>query len=82
MPPEPTVSLPLIGNVLSFDKVFHLKMMDWFKEVGPIFTFRIGPKPTVVVCSYDLMKEMLVKRADEFNNRPDSWLDEKEAGEE
>ncbi|XP_047384173.1 cytochrome P450 2G1-like [Sciurus carolinensis] len=39
------------------------------KKYGPMFTVYLGPRPVVVLCGHELVKEALVDRADEFSGR-------------
>ncbi|KAM9119127.1 cytochrome P450 2B4-like [Pangshura tecta] len=39
------------------------------KKYGPVFTVWLGPKPAVVLCGYEVVKEALVGQAEEFGGR-------------
>lgn len=74
LPPGPP-PLPLIGNLLQFDrKDARQSFVDWHKQYGPFFTVWIGIQPIVVVSGFKLMQELFVKRGDEFADRPSSYL--------
>ncbi|XP_053232123.1 cytochrome P450 2C42-like isoform X2 [Podarcis raffonei] len=70
LPPGPTPWL-LLGNLLQKDVLplykFYTKLID---KYGPIFTVWIGPKPVVVICGYETMKDAFVNHAEEFGGRP------------
>nr|XP_028572970.1 cytochrome P450 2C42-like isoform X2 [Podarcis muralis] len=70
LPPGPTPWL-LLGNLLQKDVLpvykFYTKLID---KYGPIFTVWIGPKPIVVICGYETMKDAFVNHAEEFGGRP------------
>ncbi|XP_077780434.1 cytochrome P450 2C55-like isoform X4 [Podarcis muralis] len=70
LPPGPTPWL-LLGNLLQKDVLpvykFYTKFID---KYGPIFTVWIGPKPIVVICGYETMKDAFVNHAEEFGGRP------------
>ncbi|NXS24840.1 CP2C1 protein, partial [Mystacornis crossleyi] len=38
---------------------------------GPIFTVWLGPKPVVVLCGYEAVKDALVGHSEEFGGRPE-----------
>nr|XP_034960574.1 cytochrome P450 2C55-like isoform X2 [Zootoca vivipara] len=70
LPPGPTPWL-FLGNLLQKDVLplykFYTKLID---KYGPIFTVWIGPKPIVVICGYETMKDAFVNHAEEFGGRP------------
>uniref|UniRef100_A0A286XB32 Cytochrome P450 n=1 Tax=Cavia porcellus TaxID=10141 RepID=A0A286XB32_CAVPO len=39
------------------------------KHYGPVFTIHLGPRPIVVLCGYDAVKEALMDQAEEFSGR-------------
>lgn len=39
------------------------------EKYGPVFTVYMGPRPVVVLCGHEAVKEALVDRADEFSGR-------------
>ncbi|KAM6474003.1 cytochrome P450 2C5-like [Liasis olivaceus] len=47
------------------------------EKYGPIFTVWMGPKPLVVLCGYEVVKDALVDHAEEFGGRPDVPFDER-----
>ncbi|KAM4641739.1 uncharacterized protein O3C94_016057 [Discoglossus pictus] len=69
LPPGPT-PLPLIGNLL---QVKSGRLVETLKEMkqkyGDIYTLYLGPRRVVVLCGYDLVKEALVDRGDDFGIR-------------
>nr|XP_028572974.1 cytochrome P450 2C20-like isoform X1 [Podarcis muralis] len=70
LPPGPTPWL-LLGNLLQKDVLplykFYTKLID---KYGPIFTVWVGPKPIVVICGYETMKDAFVNHAEEFGGHP------------
>nr|XP_028572975.1 cytochrome P450 2C20-like isoform X2 [Podarcis muralis] len=70
LPPGPTPWL-LLGNLLQKDALplykFYTKLID---KYGPIFTVWVGPKPIVVICGYETMKDAFVNHAEEFGGHP------------
>uniref|UniRef100_A0ABM5FCE1 unspecific monooxygenase n=1 Tax=Pogona vitticeps TaxID=103695 RepID=A0ABM5FCE1_9SAUR len=68
-PPGPT-PLPLLGNILQLKTSFLSKALEQLSEkYGPVFTVHFGQLPVVVLHGYDVMKEALIDRADEFAPR-------------
>ncbi|XP_062830439.1 cytochrome P450 2G1 [Anolis carolinensis] len=69
LPPGPT-PLPFLGNLL------HVKTSNAFQsflalrdKYGPVFTVHLGPRPVVVLCGHEAVKEALVDQAEEFSGR-------------
>ncbi|XP_073405324.1 cytochrome P450 2G1-like [Dendrobates tinctorius] len=69
MPPGP-LPLPILGNFLLIRTEGMIqgltKLADKF---GPIYTFYLGSRPTVVLTGYQAVKEALVELGDAFTNR-------------
>ncbi|NXC31943.1 CP2C8 protein, partial [Campylorhamphus procurvoides] len=69
MPPGPT-PLPILGNLLQVKPNNLAKTLQKLsEEYGPVFTVHLGSDPVVVLHGYDVVKEALVDRADEFASR-------------
>ncbi|NXK88642.1 CP2C8 protein, partial [Formicarius rufipectus] len=69
MPPGPT-PLPILGNLLQVKPKNLAKTLQKLSEkYGPVFTVHLGLDPVVVLHGYDVVKEALVHRADEFAPR-------------
>ncbi|XP_032995431.1 cytochrome P450 2C16-like [Lacerta agilis] len=70
LPPGPTPWF-FLGNLLQKDVLplnkNYSKLMD---KWGPIFTVWMGPKPMVVLCGYEVVKDALLDHAEEFGGRP------------
>jgi cytochrome P450/nitrite reductase/ring-hydroxylating ferredoxin subunit len=59
--------LPLVGHSLQITmKRFHLRLEQWCKTFGPIFTFKIGTKPMVVIAEPTLVNAMLRDRPERY----------------
>ncbi|XP_078240709.1 cytochrome P450 2C18-like [Pogona vitticeps] len=68
-PPGPT-PLPLLGNILQLKTTFLSKALQQLSEkYGPVFTVHFGGDPVVVLHGYDVIKEALIDRGDEFAPR-------------
>nr|XP_056713327.1 cytochrome P450 2C19-like [Euleptes europaea] len=69
LPPGPT-PLPFVGNLLQLkttNVAASLKRMS--EKYGPVFTVYFGSDQAVVLHGYDIVKEVLVDRGDEFTQR-------------
>uniref|UniRef100_F6S323 Cytochrome P450 n=1 Tax=Ornithorhynchus anatinus TaxID=9258 RepID=F6S323_ORNAN len=66
LPPGP-FPLPFLGNLL------HIRT-DLKEKYGPVFTVYLGPRPVVVLCGHEAVKEALVDQAEEFGGRGDTVL--------
>ncbi|NXI66957.1 CP2CL protein, partial [Anseranas semipalmata] len=69
MPPGPA-PLPILGNMLQVKPKNLAKTLEKLsEEYGPVFTVHLGSDPVVVLCGYDVVKEALIDRGDEFAAR-------------
>ncbi|XP_054846814.1 cytochrome P450 2C19-like [Eublepharis macularius] len=69
LPPGPT-PLPIIGNLLQLKATniaASLKKMS--EKYGPVFTVYFGSDQAVILYGYDVVKEVLVDRGEEFTYR-------------
>uniref|UniRef100_A0A8D2IZH1 Cytochrome P450 monooxygenase n=1 Tax=Varanus komodoensis TaxID=61221 RepID=A0A8D2IZH1_VARKO len=69
LPPGP-VPWFFLGNLLKKDMLPLSKYYSKVRTYGPIFTVWLGPKPLVVLCGYEVVKDALVHHAEEFGGRP------------
>uniref|UniRef100_G3U4I4 Cytochrome P450 n=1 Tax=Loxodonta africana TaxID=9785 RepID=G3U4I4_LOXAF len=69
LPPGP-MPLPFLGNILQVrtDTTFQ-SFMKLKEKYGPVFTVYMGPRPVVVLCGHEAVKEALVDQADDFSGR-------------
>ncbi|XP_055992173.1 cytochrome P450 2B11-like [Sorex fumeus] len=69
LPPGPR-PLPLLGNLLQMDRKgllqSFLKIRD---QYGDVFTVYLGPRPVVMLCGTEAIREALVDHADAFSGR-------------
>lgn len=72
IPRCPTIEYPLFGHALAFDfKNFHKQLTEWSKKVeNKIFVFNSFGLETVVVSSYEGIKEVLISKHEDFAGRP------------
>src|SRR5688572_990945 len=55
--------LPLVGNLLQLDlKQLHRVLERWTDEFGPLYRFKLGPRPVVVVADPELNQTILRQR--------------------
>ncbi|XP_069602742.1 cytochrome P450 2G1-like isoform X2 [Ranitomeya imitator] len=69
LPPGPR-PLPILGNLLQLkSREIHKPILELSKKYGPIYTLYMGPKPAVVLCGFQAVKEALVDNGDKFSGR-------------
>ncbi|XP_055107055.1 cytochrome P450 2G1 [Symphalangus syndactylus] len=69
LPPGPT-PIPFLGNLLQVQtEATFQSFMKLREKYGPVFTVYMGPRPVVVLCGHEAVKEALVDQADEFSGR-------------
>uniref|UniRef100_A0A671FJJ9 Steroid 17-alpha-hydroxylase/17,20 lyase n=1 Tax=Rhinolophus ferrumequinum TaxID=59479 RepID=A0A671FJJ9_RHIFE len=70
--PKNLPSLPLVGSLPFLPRHGH-PHVNFFKlqeKYGPIYSFRMGSKTTVMIGHHQLAKEVLIKKGKEFSGRP------------
>ncbi|XP_040179118.1 cytochrome P450 2F3-like [Rana temporaria] len=71
LPPGP-MPLPFIGNLLQVDtKDIGRSLMKLKDKYGPVYSLYLGPRPGIVVCGYNAVKEALVDQYEAFGDRGD-----------
>ncbi|XP_004620775.2 cytochrome P450 2G1-like [Sorex araneus] len=69
MPPGPT-PIPFLGNILQVGLgATYQSFMKLREKYGSVFTVYMGPRPVVVLCGHEAVKEALVDKADDFSGR-------------
>ncbi|XVF00624.1 hypothetical protein REPUB_Repub04eG0016800 [Reevesia pubescens] len=71
-PPEPAGARPVLGHIHLFGKgqLIHRKLGSLADEYGPAFLIRLGIHPTLVVSSWDVIKECFTTNDKVFPTRP------------
>ncbi|XP_004874311.1 cytochrome P450 2B4 isoform X2 [Heterocephalus glaber] len=69
LPPGPR-PLPFLGNLLQMNRKGLLKsVLQVRKKYGDVFTLYLGPRPVVMLCGTDTIREALVDQAEAFSGR-------------
>ncbi|EMP23729.1 Cytochrome P450 2G1 [Chelonia mydas] len=69
LPPGPAPWF-LLGNLWQKDILpLHKSYQKLRKKYGPVFTIWLGPKPAVVLCGYEAVRDAFVGHAEEFGGR-------------
>ena len=69
LPPGPR-PLPFLGNLLQMDRRGLLKSFLRLRErYGDVFTVYLGPRPVVMICGTEAIREALVDQAEAFSGR-------------
>ncbi|XP_065602376.1 cytochrome P450 2C9-like [Cyrtonyx montezumae] len=68
--PEGPAPFPIVGNILQVKPKNLAKTLEKLSEkYGPVFSVQLGPTPVVVLSGYEVVKEALIDRGDEFAAR-------------
>ncbi|OXB52411.1 hypothetical protein ASZ78_003592, partial [Callipepla squamata] len=68
--PEGPAPFPIVGNILQVKPKNLAKSLEKLSEkYGPVFSVQLGPTPVVVLSGYEVVKEALIDRGDEFAAR-------------
>ncbi|KAK5575462.1 hypothetical protein RB653_006595 [Dictyostelium firmibasis] len=61
--------IPIFGNLLSMNGELHLKLQQWYRIYGPIYSIRMGNIDTVVLTEYPTIRKAFVENSEAFENR-------------
>lgn len=69
--PRGPVPLPFVGNLLSLrnETKLYKKAEEWSRQYGDPFTLWMGEKPTVILNSYQVVREAFVDKRHDFAGR-------------
>ncbi|KAM9258365.1 cytochrome P450 2C5-like [Cariama cristata] len=71
LPPGPA-PWPILGNLWQKDVLPLYRTYEKLSSrYGPIFTVWLGPKPVVVLCGYEVVKDALLGHSEKFGGRPE-----------
>jgi len=70
--PRSLPSLPLVGSLPFLPRrgQQHKNFFKLQEKYGPIYSFRLGSKTTVMIGHHQLAREVLLKKGKEFSGRP------------
>lgn len=68
IPPLPARPYPILGH-LPYLVDPRKQLLEWKKTTGDLFSVYFGSTLVIVISSYDLLQETLVKQADYFSHR-------------
>ncbi|XP_076987892.1 cytochrome P450 2B4-like [Tamandua tetradactyla] len=69
LPPGPR-PLPFLGNLLQMDRRgLHRSFLRFQEKYGDVFTVYLGPRPVVVLCGTDSIREALLDQSEDFSGR-------------
>ncbi|GFN83674.1 cytochrome p450 [Plakobranchus ocellatus] len=69
-PPSPARAYPVLGHLPHLTADPRGTMLEWRRKTGDIYSIYMGLTLTVVISSYDLLKETIVKKAEFFSSKP------------
>ena len=70
LPPMLGYRLPIVGHLLQMETDTRKPLRKFRKQLGDIYSMYLGERLVIVLASYDVIKEVLLKRGDTFANRP------------
>lgn len=70
LPPGPSPALPLLGHLHLLKRDPRDQLSAWRQKYGNIFSLYMGGRLVIVLNSYPVIREALVKFADVFSDRP------------
>ncbi|XP_022973389.1 cytochrome P450 71A3-like [Cucurbita maxima] len=75
-PPSPP-KLPIFGHLLKLGRLPHITLQNYARRYGPLFLLHLGTKPTIVVSSPQLARDIMKTHDLTFANRPKSSMADK-----
>ncbi|KAI8138516.1 cytochrome P450 [Fennellomyces sp. T-0311] len=68
--PEPNGAFPYIGHLLAIEKNPRKRLLQWHRELGPIFSLRLGVKPWIVIGNAEVAYEIMHKERNFTSGKP------------
>ncbi|PVD29144.1 hypothetical protein C0Q70_11741 [Pomacea canaliculata] len=76
-PPGPWLAVPLLGHLLlMMKKDTRQQFAAWRRQYGDVFSLYLGSQLVVVLNGYKVIKDALVKNADVFSDRPQTYVND------
>ncbi|XP_077977052.1 cytochrome P450 1B1-like [Glandiceps talaboti] len=72
--PKGPAGLPVIGNLLQLGSQPHLKLTEWSRQYGPVYSLNLYKTRVVVLNSYKALSEAMVDRKTDFAGRPRDFI--------
>jgi len=72
-PPGPE-GIPFLGYWPFLGQKSHVKLMELGKKYGGLYSVKIGNKYAVVINDWQAMKDTVVRKAEVFSGRPDTFI--------
>ncbi|XP_022987235.1 cytochrome P450 71A25-like [Cucurbita maxima] len=76
-PPSPPTKLPIFGHLLKLGSHPHITLQSYARRHGPLFLLHLGSKPTIVVSSSEIARDVMKTHDLVFANRPKSSISDK-----
>ncbi|KAI8372833.1 cytochrome P450 [Radiomyces spectabilis] len=67
--PSPRGWLPIVGHVWKLSESPHLQMVEWAKELGPIYEISMGGRPFLVLNDAEVVRDLLEINGQKNSNR-------------
>ncbi|CAG5120658.1 unnamed protein product [Candidula unifasciata] len=74
IPPFPARPYPIVGHLPLLKKTPRETIAKWAEQTGDMFSLYMGTSLVVVLNSYDVLKDALVRQAEHFTERPPSFI--------
>uniref|UniRef100_A0A0B7B687 Cytochrome P450 n=1 Tax=Arion vulgaris TaxID=1028688 RepID=A0A0B7B687_9EUPU len=74
-PPTPLRSWPIVGNMLQLNPDPRAQFAGFRKQCGDIYSLYLGSTHVVVLNGFDVVKEAIIKQADDFSDRAVTFVD-------
>lgn len=75
IPPGPPSYVPILGNLVNLAPKTAIETLRGYRaKYGDIYSMQMGSRLVIAVNGYETIKDILVKHADNFSNRPDIFI--------